>query len=225
LAKASASSGLAKQNTAKSVGVIIAAHDIFHHDNPESIISLRLLETAAPSFAIKLIPAPVRDRAEIERAIETLAHEPDTDLLLPPDIFTLVHRELIVAHAARHRVRAVYPGRVFAAAGGLVSYGVDTIDIFRRPAGYIDRILRGEKPAELPVQTPTKFEHGDQPQDRQNARPYHSTEPGRGRRRGDRMSGSSLQRSVERRRLGPSAETGDPRSNRRIKNFIYYGSP
>jgi len=130
---------------------------IFHSDNPESIISLRLLETAAPSFAVKPIPAPVRDRAEIERAIETLALEPDTGLLLPPDIFTPIHRELIVALAARHRVPAVYPTRGFAAVGGLVSYGVDGIDMFRRAAGYIDRILRGEKPGDLPVQAPTKF--------------------------------------------------------------------
>jgi len=131
---------------------------IFHSDNPESIISLRLLETAAPSFAVKPIPAPVRDRAEIERAIETLALEPDTGLLLPPDIFTAIHRELIVALAARHRVPAVYSGRGSVAVGGLVSYGVDGIDIYRRAAGYIDRILRGEKPADLPVQAPTKFE-------------------------------------------------------------------
>jgi len=131
---------------------------IFHSDNPESIISLRLLETAAPAFAVKPIPAPVRDRAEIERAIETLALEPDTGLLLPPDIFTPIHRELIVALAARHRVPAVYPTRGFAAVGGMVSYGVDVNDISRRAAGYIDRILRGEKPGDLPVQAPTKFE-------------------------------------------------------------------
>jgi putative ABC transport system substrate-binding protein len=131
---------------------------IFHAENPESTISLRLLETAAPSFAVKLIPAPVRDRAEIERAIETLAHEPDTGLLLLPDIFTSVHRELIVALAARHRVPAVGSTRSYPADGGLVSYGVDVIDIYRRAAGYVDRILRGEKPADLPVQAPTKFE-------------------------------------------------------------------
>ena len=131
---------------------------IFHSDNPESIISMRLLETAAPSFAVKPIPAPVRDRAEIERAIEMLAQEPDTGLLLPPDVFTTVHRELIVALAARHRVPAVSSVRSYTAAGGLVSYGVDTIDILRRAAGYIDRILRGEKPADLPVQAPTKYQ-------------------------------------------------------------------
>jgi putative tryptophan/tyrosine transport system substrate-binding protein len=131
---------------------------IFHSDNPESIISLRLLETAAPSFAIKPIPAPVRDRAEIERTIETLAHEPNTGLLLPPDIFLTSHRELIVQLATLHRLPAVYSSRAYPTGGGLVSYGFDDIDLFRRAAGYIDLILKGAKPADLPVQAPTKFE-------------------------------------------------------------------
>jgi putative ABC transport system substrate-binding protein len=131
---------------------------IFHPDNPESTISLRLLETAAPSFAMQPIAAPARDRAEIERAVETLAHEPDTGLFVAPDIFALAHRELIVALAARHRLPAVYPGGAFATAGGLISYGVEQTDLFRRAAGYVDRILKGEKAADLPVQAPTKFE-------------------------------------------------------------------
>ena len=131
---------------------------IFHSDGPSSITYLRLLETAGRAFAVKPILAPVRDRGEIERAIETLAHEHDTGLLLTPDIFTAGHRELIVALAARHRVPAVYWDRIWAAAGGLVSYGVDEVDIYPRAAGYIDRILRGENPANLPVQAPTKFE-------------------------------------------------------------------
>jgi putative ABC transport system substrate-binding protein len=127
-------------------------------DAPSSVTYLRLLETAAPAFAVKPVLAPVRDRGEIERTIETLAHEHDTGLLLTPDIFTAIHRELIVVLAARHRVPAVYWSRTWAAAGGLVSYGVDEIDLYRRAAGYIDRILRGENPADLPVQAPTKFE-------------------------------------------------------------------
>jgi putative ABC transport system substrate-binding protein len=90
--------------------------------------------------------------------MSSLAREPDNGLIVMPDIFAHVHRELIVRTAARQRLPAVYPYRYFAEIGGLLSYGVDSLDIYRKPASYVDRILRGEKPADLPVQAPTKFE-------------------------------------------------------------------
>ena len=103
-------------------------------------------------------PIEVSNSAEIELAIETWAREPKGGLLLPPDQFLVQHRELIIAAAARHRLPAVYGYRQFVAAGGLVSYGVDVHDLYRRAAGYVDRILKGEKPANLPVQAPVKYE-------------------------------------------------------------------
>ena len=88
-----------------------------------------------------------------------------------------VHRDLIIALAARHKLPAVYYERFFVAAGGLISYGPDFVDQYRRAAGYVDRILKGEKPADLPVQAPTKYETGHQPQDRQGARPRSCRRP------------------------------------------------
>ena len=86
------------------------------------------------------------------------------------------HRDLIITLAARHKLPAVYPFRYFVTVGGLISYGPDQIDQYRQAAGYVDRILKGEKPADLPVQAPTKYETGDQPQDRQGARPRHAAD-------------------------------------------------
>jgi len=129
-----------------------------HRDNPESNFYMKLLHTAAPSFAVKPIAAPVGDRAEIERAIESLARDPNSGFLAPPDIFLTTHRELIVQLATLHRLPAVYSGPIPVRQGGLVSYGVDGDDLFRRAAGYIDRVLKGAKPADLPVQAPTKFQ-------------------------------------------------------------------
>jgi putative ABC transport system substrate-binding protein len=131
---------------------------IVHSDNPESIFFMKLLETAAPSFAVKPIAAPVRDRAELERAIENLARDPNSGFLLPPDIFLQTHRELIIQLANLHRLPAVWSSPSSVRQGGLVSYGVDGDDLFRRAAGYIDRILKGANPADLPVQAPTKFQ-------------------------------------------------------------------
>jgi putative ABC transport system substrate-binding protein len=96
--------------------------------------------------------------ADIERVFDTFARVSDGGLLLPPDITTLTHRDLIVALAARHRLPAVYSFRVFVTAGGLMSYGTDQVEMFGQTASYIDRILRGAKPADLPVQAPTKYE-------------------------------------------------------------------
>jgi putative ABC transport system substrate-binding protein len=117
---------------------------------------LRPVEAAAPSLHVEVISAPVHNDAEIESAITTLV--PGTGLIVMPDIFILAHREQILALADRHRLPAAYAYRLFAASGGLLSYGTDLADLFRRAAPYVDRILNGTKPAELPVQQPTKFE-------------------------------------------------------------------
>ena len=119
---------------------------------------LRSAEATAPALGIDLTDSPVQTAADIERAIEALARTPNNGLILPPDASTVVHRDLIVALAARHRLPAVYALKTFVAAGGLMSYGTDQNDLFRLAASYVDRILRGDKPAELPVQAPTRFE-------------------------------------------------------------------
>jgi putative ABC transport system substrate-binding protein len=119
---------------------------------------LRALESAALTMGVQLIAAHVRDAAEIERAIAATASQSNGGLIILPSPLALVNREMIVKLAAQHRLPAVYPFRYFIASGGLMSYGVDTVEVFRRSALYIDRILKGEKPAALPVQQPTKFE-------------------------------------------------------------------
>jgi putative ABC transport system substrate-binding protein len=116
------------------------------------------LETAARSLKVVPIIARVHDDVEIEATIIALGREPGGGLVIMPDITTVAHRASIISAAARNNVPAVYSYSEFARDGGLVSYGVDQVDIFRRAATYVDRILRGEKPAELPVQFPTKFE-------------------------------------------------------------------
>jgi putative ABC transport system substrate-binding protein len=119
---------------------------------------LRAAKEAASSLAIELVPSPVADAADIERVIASFAGAPNSALVLPPDITTLVHRDLVIALAARHRLPATYPFRYVVAAGGLMSYGPDLLVVFRQAATYVDRILRGDKPAELPVQAPVKYE-------------------------------------------------------------------
>jgi ABC-type uncharacterized transport system substrate-binding protein len=126
--------------------------------NPIYGYFLRAAEAAATSLAIKLIPNPVVTAADIEHAIASFAVAPNGGLLLPPDGTTILHRDLVIALAARHKLPAVYAFRYFVAAGGLMYYGTDQVDIFRLAASYVDRILRGDKPADLPVQAPTKFE-------------------------------------------------------------------
>jgi len=115
-------------------------------------------EAMATSLAIELVPSPIENAADIERSVESLAQLPNVGLVLPPDATTVVHRSLIIELAARHRLPAVYPFRLFVAAGGLMSYGIDFVDVFRQAAFYLDGILRGDKPADLPVQAPTKYE-------------------------------------------------------------------
>jgi putative tryptophan/tyrosine transport system substrate-binding protein len=113
---------------------------------------------SAAKLKIRPIMAQVQNPAEIESVITKLGNEPGSGLILVPDNFTTLHRELIVSLAARFRIPAIYPYRYFTEAGGLLSYGVDAVDLFRRAAEYVSRILQGAKPADLPVQAPTKFE-------------------------------------------------------------------
>jgi putative ABC transport system substrate-binding protein len=116
------------------------------------------IKAAAASLAMKAFEAPAHNRAEIEAAISALAREPPGGVLAMSDGFTVIHRDLIIELAARYRLPAAYPFRFFVADGGLISYGVDLRDMRRRAAIYVDRILKGAKPADLPVQLPTKFE-------------------------------------------------------------------
>ena len=120
---------------------------------------LREGKALGPSLGIDVVLSPVKnDAADIERAVESFARAPNGGLVVPPDITMIVHRDLIIALATRHRMPAIYSFRFFVAAGGLMSYGVDQADLFRQAASYVDRILRGDKPADLPVQAATKFE-------------------------------------------------------------------
>jgi putative ABC transport system substrate-binding protein len=118
---------------------------------------LRAAEAAASSLAVKLVPIPVATAADIKHGIDTFATAPNGGLLLPPDTTTFTHRDLIIALAAEHKLPAVYPFHIFVAEGGLMSYANDQADMFRLAASYVDRILRGDTPAELPVQVPTKY--------------------------------------------------------------------
>jgi putative tryptophan/tyrosine transport system substrate-binding protein len=119
---------------------------------------LAAIQGAAPSFGVELSPLVVRDSGEIEPAIAAFARGSNGGLIVTVGTLGEVHRDLIIMLAARHRLPAVYPFRIFVTSGGLISYGPDIIDQFRRAATYVDRILKGEKPAELPVQQPTKVE-------------------------------------------------------------------
>jgi putative ABC transport system substrate-binding protein len=116
------------------------------------------IQSVAPSFGVELSPFNVRDAAEIERAVTAFARSPNGGLIVPGSGLAAAHRDLIITLAARHKLPAVYFARYFVTDGGLTSYGPDTVDLHRRAAGYVDRILKGEKPADLPVQAPTKYE-------------------------------------------------------------------
>jgi ABC-type uncharacterized transport system substrate-binding protein len=116
------------------------------------------LQSAAPSFGVELRPVGVRDASEIERAVTGFASSANGGLIVTASQLATIQRDLIVALAARHRLPAVYSDPYFVSAGGLISYGPNRVDHYRRAAGYVDRILKGEKPADLPVQAPTKYE-------------------------------------------------------------------
>ena len=119
---------------------------------------LGAIQSAAPSLGIELRPVGVGDTAEIERGIAATAREPNGAVIVTVSPSALRHRKSIIAWVAQHKLPAIYPYRFFATDGGLMAYGPDTIDPYRRAASYVDRILKGEKPADLPVQTPTKYE-------------------------------------------------------------------
>src|SRR5262249_51803288 len=116
------------------------------------------LETSARSLGLQPNSSPVHNTSEIESAITALAREPGGGLIMMPDTFNIVHRERIIGLAGQNKLPAISPYRFVVAEGGLISYGLDLVDLFRRAGGYVDRILRGAKPAELPVQAPTRYE-------------------------------------------------------------------
>ena len=116
------------------------------------------IQTAAPSLGMEVSPINVRDKGEIERAVATFARSPNGGLIVTGSPLTAFHRNLIATLAVRHKLPAVYPTRFFVASGGLISYGPDMLDQHRQAAGYVDRILKGEKPADLPVQAPVKYD-------------------------------------------------------------------
>jgi putative ABC transport system substrate-binding protein len=118
----------------------------------------RLVEEAAPSAGVKVIPITVHGAADIERAFGALTLEPNGGLLVLPDVTTVTHRKVTISLAARHHLPAIYPTAYFVNEGGLVSYGADYLELYRQAASYVDRILRGARPSELPVQEPSKFQ-------------------------------------------------------------------
>jgi ABC-type uncharacterized transport system substrate-binding protein len=126
--------------------------------NTAPLIYARAVETAAPLLSINPFAAKIHHAAEMEGVIEQFARESGSALLVLPDLFTATNRQSIIALAAHHRLPAVYPARYFVASGGLMSYGVELLETYRQAASYVDRILRGERPADLPVQQPTKYE-------------------------------------------------------------------
>jgi putative ABC transport system substrate-binding protein len=137
---------------------IVRAALLFNPENISAAGYRKSIETVAASLGVVPVWLPVRSAADIESAVENLVREPNGGLLLPTDVTTVVHRDLIIGLAARHRLPAVYSFRADVTRGGLICYGPNTTDLFRRAASYVDRILRGEKPSDLPVQAPTKFE-------------------------------------------------------------------
>ena len=116
-----------------------------------SMSQFAAIQSVAPSLGVELMPIDTRNAGDIERSVATFAREPNSGLIVVTGTSAIIHRELIISLAARHRMPAVYPFRYYATGGGLISYGPDITDQYRRAAGYVDRILKGEKPADLPV--------------------------------------------------------------------------
>src|SRR5262245_8830095 len=130
---------------------------IFNPENPTAVVLPRWFEAAAEALTVRATLAPVYATEEIERAVESFARRPTGSLLVLPVATVSIHREFIVALVARHRMPAIYGNARIAASGGLMSYGADIVDLWQRAASYVDRILRGEEPGDLPVQQPTKY--------------------------------------------------------------------
>ena len=125
---------------------------------PSGPAQFGVIQAVAPSLRVEVSPVNMRDTGEIERAVSAFARTPNGGLIVTGSALAVRHRDLIFTLAARHKLPAVYFERSFVATGGLISYGPDYVDQYRRAAGYVDRILTGEKPADLPVQAPTKYE-------------------------------------------------------------------
>jgi putative tryptophan/tyrosine transport system substrate-binding protein len=125
---------------------------------PSGPAQFGIIQAVASSLRVAVSPVNMRDAGEIERAVAAFAHSPNGGLILTASGLANVHRDLIITLAARHKLPAVYYERSFVTVGGLISYGPDYVDQYRRAAGYVDRILKGEKPADLPVQAPTKYQ-------------------------------------------------------------------
>jgi putative ABC transport system substrate-binding protein len=142
----------------KRIAPNIARVAYLFNPNTAPLIYARAVETAAPLLSINPFAAKIHHAAEMEGVIEQFARESGSALLVLPDLFTATNRQSIIALAAHHRLPAVYPARYFVASGGLMSYGVELLETYRQAASYVDRILRGERPADLPVQQPTKYE-------------------------------------------------------------------
>jgi len=126
--------------------------------DPSGMAQVGVVQAAATSFGMELTPVDIRDADTIERGISSFARQANGGLIVPATPFSTVHLETIIAVAARNKLPAIYPFRYFANSGGLISYGTDNLDLWQRSASYVDRILKGEKPADLPVQAPTKYE-------------------------------------------------------------------
>ena len=124
---------------------------------PQGVGQFATIQAVAPSFGVELSPVTMRDADEIERNVTAFARSSNGGLIVTSSGLAAVHRDLVIMLAARHKLPAVYPFRYHASGGGLISYGADSIDPYRQAAGYVDRILKGEKPADLPVQAPTKY--------------------------------------------------------------------
>jgi putative ABC transport system substrate-binding protein len=132
---------------------------IYNPDNPATALFVSpSFEAAASSLGVQSVGFVVHEPAEIERAVEAFIREPNGGLFFPPDVTFTINRELAITLVARHRLPAIYSEQAMVKSGGLMSYAPDRTDIFRRAASYVDRILRGEKPGDLPVQQPIKFE-------------------------------------------------------------------
>ena len=127
-------------------------------NNPAGTAQFGAIQAVAPSFGVDANPIGLNDAREIENGLNEFGREPNGGVIVMPNAAAIIHRQLIIRTTARMKLPAIYPFRVFAAEGGLISYGFDPVDSWRLAATYVDRILRGEKPGELPVQAPTKFE-------------------------------------------------------------------
>jgi putative ABC transport system substrate-binding protein len=142
----------------KQIAPRVTAAAVLRDTSFSGLGTLAAIQAVAPSLGVDASLISVRDADEIERGITAFVRSSNGGLIVTPTAMTVVHRELIITLAARHHLPAVYPFRLFTTNGGLISYGADVTDLCRRAASYVDRILKGEKPADLPVQAPTKYE-------------------------------------------------------------------